>query len=106
MEVRVQKAFYFYFDMKELSVLNSHTSTSELESYHSLIYNRSLLRKSANNHYESEMIQAAGGAASLYWNLGFYAVEKTLSKVAHWSVNTASREKLKSEYFSNKSKPR
>lgn len=48
------------------------------------------------------MIQAAGGAASLYWNLGFLAVERTMSKVVHWKVNAASAEKIRSEWLCNK----
>ena len=82
--------------------VNLCKSTSELEAFHSLIYNRSLLRKSSNMHYESDFIQAAGGAASLYWNLGSAAIETVLSKVAWWEVNAVSREKLKKEWLANK----
>ena len=48
------------------------------------------------------MIQAAGGAASLFWNLGFAAIQIVMSKVAWWEINTVSMEKLKKEWLANK----
>ena len=82
--------------------MNLTKSTSELEAFHSLIYNRCLLRKSSNNHVESDLIQAGGGAASLFWNLGHSAVEVVMRKVACWQVNTFSCQKLKRDWQRNK----
>ena len=48
------------------------------------------------------MVQAAGGAASLYWNKGYGAIESVLSNVAHWDVNTVSCDKLRDEWLANK----
>ena len=81
----------------------NHGETSSLESFHSVIFNRGLLRKSSNNHYESLIIECGAGAASFIYNNGQKAFEKAMYNCAHWDLNAASCKKIELNFSHTKS---